>query len=83
MGQVMGDDKNRRFVYYDCQASRPAKEHSTKGETIEPKTDVLNLTIFPIEIGDYDVVKGTLELSGTNTAVYNAFFDAVYTPVFS
>jgi phi13 family phage major tail protein len=83
MGQVMGDDKNRRFVYYDCQAARPAKEHSTKGETIEPKTDVLALTIFPIEIGGIDVVKGVLELSGTNTAAYNGFFSAVYLPVFS
>lgn len=83
MGQVMGDDKNRRFVYYDCQASRPAKEHSTKGETIEPKTDVLSLTIFPIEIGGIDIVKGVLELSGTNSVAYNAFFDAVYQPVFS
>jgi phi13 family phage major tail protein len=83
MGQVEGDDKNRRFVYYDCQASRPAKEHSTKGETIEPKTDVLNLTIFPIEIGGIDMVKGVMELSASNTAAYNAFFNAVYTPVFS
>lgn len=81
MGQVEGDDKNRRFVYYDCQASRPAKEHSTKGETIEPKTDVLNLTIFPIEINGEDVVKGVLELSATNTAAYNAFFNAVTLPV--
>ena len=83
LGQVEGDDKNRRFVYYDCQASRPAKEEKTKGETIEPNTDVLNLTIFPIEIGGKDIPKGVMELSATNTAAYNAFFDAVYVPVFA
>lgn len=80
MAQVEGDDKNRRFVYYDCQASRPAKEEKTKGETIEPNTDVLNLTIFPIEIAGKDIVKGTMELSLTNATAYDAFFTAVTVP---
>jgi phi13 family phage major tail protein len=80
MGQVLGDDKNRRFVYYDCQASRPAKEQSTLEDNVEPVTDVLNLTIFPIEIGSEKVVRGTMELSSTNAAAYNAFFDAVVLP---
>ena len=82
MGMVMGDDKNRKFVYWDCQASRPSKEEKTKGETIEPNTDVLNLTIFPIEISGVSMVKGVMELSATNTAEYAAFFTTVYTPVF-
>lgn len=80
MGQIEGDAKNRRFVYWDCQASRPSKEEKTKGENIEPNTDVLSLTIFPIEIGGKNVVKGVLELSDTNAAAYNAFFDAVTVP---
>jgi phi13 family phage major tail protein len=83
MGQVEGDERNRRFVYYDSYASRPAKEQRTKGETIEPNTDVLNLTVLPIEIDGRTCVKGDLELSASNAAAYNAFFDAVYTPVFS
>lgn len=83
MGQVAGDDKNRRFAYYDCQASRPAKEQKTKGETIEPNTDVLTLTIFPKVVGSLTVVKGVMELSATNTSAYNAFFGAVYEPVFA
>jgi len=80
MGQVQGDAKNRRFVYYRCKASRPGKEHNTKGETIEPTTDVLNLTILPIEINGKNVVKGVMELSDTNVAAYNAFFNAVTVP---
>lgn len=83
LGEVEGDEKNRRFVNYDCQASRPSKEEKTKGESIEPNTDVLNLTVFPIEIGGKKVVKGTMELSAANTAVYNAFFNAVYFPSFA
>lgn len=83
MGQVQGDKRNRRFVYYDCVASRPAKERTTKNESITPTTDVLNLTISPIEIDDKMIVKGDLELSDTNQAAYNGFFSAVYTPSFA
>ena len=83
MGQVEGDAKNRRFVYYDCQADRPTKENKTKGESVEPATDVLKLTIMPIEIGGKNVVKGVMELSDTNTTAYNAFFGAVTIPSFS
>lgn len=80
MGQIQGDQKNRRFVYYRCKASRPAKEHTTKGEAVEPSTDVLNLTILPIEINGKNVVKGVMELSETNATAYNAFFNAVTVP---
>jgi phi13 family phage major tail protein len=82
MGQVQGDKKNRRFVYYDCVASRPAKERTTKTETITPTTDVLNLTIAPIEIDGRQIVKGDLELSDTNQTAYDGFFSAVYKPTF-
>ena len=82
MGQVEGDQKNRRFVYYECIASRPAKEHATKTETLDPATDVLSLTISPIEIDGKKITKGTLELSDENKTVYNGFFEEVYTPDF-
>lgn len=80
MGQVQGDVKNRRFVYYRCKASRPAKEHTTKAESATPNTDVLNLVILPIEINGKNVVKGVMELSETNATAYNAFFNAVTVP---
>lgn len=83
MGQVQGDKRNRRFVYYDCQASRPAKERRTKEDSIEITGEVLNLTISPIEIGGKMIVKGDLELDETNKVVYDAFFEAVYVPTFN
>lgn len=82
LGQVQGDKRNRRFVYYDCQATRPAKERQTKGENIEITGEVLNLTVSPIEINGKTVVKGDLELSKTNAEAYNSFFDEVCVPVF-
>lgn len=83
LGQVLGDKRNRRFVYYHCTASRPAKERQTKAESITPNTDVLNLTISPIEIDGKMIVRGEMELSDTNQTAYNSFFSAVYTPSFT
>ena len=82
LGQVLGDKRNRRFVYYHCTASRPAKERQTKNESITPATDVLSLTISPIEINGRMIVKGDIELSDTNKAVFDSFFDSVYLPTF-
>ncbi len=83
LGQVQGDQRNRRFVYYDCQAARPAKEQTTKGESVEVNTDTLNLTVAPLEIDGRTVVKGDLELNDTNATAYNAFFTNVLTPKFT
>jgi len=85
MGQVQGDSKNRRFVYYDTQVSRPEKEHATKNEKLEAADDVLSFIISPmdLEIGGEtkSVVKSVLELSDTNATAYNSFFNSVYVPV--
>ncbi|MEV2353713.1 major tail protein [Paenibacillus larvae] len=82
LGQVQGDKRNRRFVFYDCQASRPSKERKTQAESVEVGTDVLSLTVSPIEINGQMVVKGDLELNTTNATAYNSFFESVYVPVF-
>lgn len=81
MGQVQGDKRNRRFVYWDCQAARPSKERTTQGESVEVATDTLPLTISPIEIDGRKVVKGDMELSDTNATAFNSFFTTVYKPV--
>jgi len=82
IGQVQGDKRNRRFVYYDCVASRPAKERTTVEESVTPATDVLNVTVSPIELDGRMIVKGDLELSEDNSTEFNGFFDKVYTPSF-
>lgn len=83
MGEVTGDKKNRRFVYYNCQASRPSGEKQTKQETIEPATDTLTMDVSPIQIGGKNIVKGDLELSDTNATAFNGFYDEVYMPQFA
>jgi phi13 family phage major tail protein len=81
--EVKGNEKNKRYVYYNCKASRPNQEHGTKGETVEPNTQTLTVAITPTEIGGKTVVKGGLELSETNKTVYDAFFESVLEPSFT
>jgi phi13 family phage major tail protein len=80
MGQVQGDDKNRRFVYYRCKAARINQENETKGESVTPSTEKVSLTILPFKYDGDKLIKGVMELSDTNSAAYNAFFDAVTLP---
>ena len=81
LAQMKGDAANRRFVLYKCLASRPNVEHSTKGESTEPKTTTLPIRITPIEIDSRYVVRGVLEYSLAHASVYNAWFNAVTEPV--
>lgn len=80
MGQVQGDVRNRRFVYYRCTASRPTQTHGTTTDTTTPTTETLNLTILPLEVNGKKLVRGVIEPDGTNEAVYNGFFNAVLLP---
>ena len=80
LGQVQGDTRNRRFVYYRCVASRPADNAATKTESVTPNTDTLNITVLPIEHGNKKIVKSVLERDETNDAIFEAWFDAVTLP---
>lgn len=80
MGEVTGDKRNRRFVFYDVQIQRPSNEITTKEENVEPSVKTLPVIISPIEIDGKMIVKGEIELNDTNATVFNNFFDAVYVP---
>jgi phi13 family phage major tail protein len=81
MGQIQGDKKNRRFVYYRCKASRPGQESSTTEASVTPTTDTISLTILPLESNK--IIKGVIELSDSNQTVYDNFFGRVTLPVTS
>jgi len=82
MGEVTGDKRNRRFVFYDVQIQRPSNEITTKEENVEPSVKTLPVIISPIEIDGKMIVKGDMELNDTNKVAFDGFFDAVYTPTF-
>lgn len=80
MGEIKGDAKDRRFVYYRCKAARPSQDSTTNDTGETPDTDSLEVTVLPIESEDKKLVKGVLELNDTNQDVFDAFFDEVILP---
>lgn len=83
LAQVQGDVQNRRFVYYDCQVSRPAKERTTKTETTDITGEVLAGTASPVIVGGKSFTRAEIERTTANATDYDAFFTAVYMPTFT
>lgn len=71
-----GDERAIRHVMYNCSASRPGIESSTKEETIEPGTETLSLTADPREDG---LVKSRIG-DTTAKAAYDGWYQSVYVP---
>lgn len=76
MGEIDGDVKKRRFVYFDCTATRPSAEMNTVEESKEPQTDTISITMSPRSTDK--VIKAVIEPSETNQDVYDTFFTKVY-----
>ncbi len=68
------DDGARKFAYYNCIASRPNNDASTKTATKEIHTETIDLMIRPNENGIVRV-KTT---ATTPAEVTSAWYDAVY-----
>ncbi len=71
-----GDKKKIRHVMYNCTASRPTVESSTKEDSIEVKTETLTITAKPLPSG---LVKAKTGDATTDT-VYNDWYKTVYMP---
>ena len=76
MGEIEGDAKKRRFIYYDCTAARPSAEMNTVEESKEPQTDTISITMAARSSDN--VIKAVIEPNETNADVYNTFFTKVY-----
>lgn len=76
MGEIEGDAKKRRFVYFDCTAARPSTEMNTNEDSKEPQTDTLSITMSPRSTDK--AIKAVIEPSEQNQTVYDTFFKKVY-----
>ena len=76
MFQGQGDQKNRRWVFFDCTATRPSRENNTKEESIEVGTETMTITMSPRSTDK--AVMAYIEPSETNQDVYDEFFTKVY-----
>ena len=72
--EFTGDDQARKFVFYNCLASRPDLNSNTKGESIEVQSETLNLTIRPTADG---IVKAETK-ADTDTQTYEGWYSQVY-----
>lgn len=74
--QAQGDEKNRRFCFYDCTAARPSRENNTKEDTIEPGTETIAITMNPRTTDR--MVKCYIDETEENKAIYDAWFESVH-----
>ena len=75
--QFEGDVNGTRHLFYNCSASRPSVASKT-GKEIGTTELAFTASAKPAEtVNDKAVVK-TKTTANTTTAVYNAWFDAVY-----
>lgn len=75
-----GDQKAIRHVLYNCSVSkRPTIASQTKETSIEPGTETLSLSADPREDGLVKARTG----DDTTSAVYQAWYESVYTPAVS
>jgi phi13 family phage major tail protein len=72
--EFTGDANATRHVLYNVSIARPNIESTTKGTSIEVKTDSFDITASPAI--DTGYVKAKAE---AGSAQYNTWFDAVYT----
>lgn len=72
--EFQGDENATRHVLYNCAATRPAINGSTKEESIEPQTETLNLSAVGNDSG---YVRGKAPYGSAN---YSTFFEAVKLP---
>ena len=73
--EFAGDIKSTRHVMYYCKATRPNIESGTKGQSIEPKTETLNLTCRNLPGTTIIKAKTTDE---TEETTYSSWYQGVY-----
>lgn len=76
MFQGQGDTSGRRYVFFDCTATRPSRENQTKEESISVGTETMSISMNP-RVTD-KAVMAYIEPTVENQDIYDAFFNSVY-----
>jgi len=74
--QVDGDEKGRKFWYYNCTCSRSKNEAKTLESSKEPSTD--SITINAMQRKTDGKVRALLTETAENKTAYDSFFESVY-----
>lgn len=73
--QIEGDESERCYVFYDCVGARPSIDAETLGETKDPKTASIELTVVPTSTG----IVSAKTTADTPTATKTGWFTSVFT----
>lgn len=76
MFQGQGDQTARRYIFFDCTATRPSRENNTKEESVEVGTETMSITMNPRTTDK--AVMAYIEPNADNQEVYDNFFNEVY-----
>ena len=76
MFEGQGDAKARRWIFFDCTATRPSRENNTKEESTEVTTEKISITMSPRSTDK--AIMAYVEPSEENKKVYETFFTKVY-----
>ena len=79
MFQFEGDETAAKYVVYNCTAARASLGSETKGSSIEPRTETLDLTVGMVKNTSINknVTKAFCE--DAESTAYTGWFSAVYT----
>lgn len=77
--QIEGDEKGRRFWYYNCSCSRSKNEAKTTENSKTPSTDSMTITAMGRDTDGK--VRYFMTENETNKEAYESFFDSVYEEV--
>ena len=88
--EVEGDERNRRYAFYNVTATRPALNANTTTDSTDPDTQTLNITCTGREMTSgtggsaitKNVVKIAIERDNSSATAYDAWFTTVYQPTF-
>lgn len=76
--EIDGDERATKFVYYNCMAERPEQGGETTGDTLEPKTEAMEISARPSV--DRNIVKAWCSTTSTTSTVYNSWYNVVQLP---
>lgn len=77
--QFEEDTSSRRVALYNVTVGRPAVNHATKTENIDPQTDTIPITVTPVTLQDGNTVV-TKATAKVGDAAYNDFYTKVTLP---
>lgn len=78
--EVLGNEDNKRYVFYNVKFGRPNEDHETTTDTADPQTVSLPLMATPLTKDGFNIIKASIEYSETYATQFNTWYDAVQAP---